>query len=233
MKQGFTAFKMKVGKNIEDDKRRAKIIRETIGKNGIIMTDANQIWNVSTAIKWMKELKEYNIYWIEEPTSPDDIIGHLIISKELNPLGILVATGEHCSNQVLFRQFLELNALQIVQPDTCRLCSIPEIIMVLLLSKIYHKPVCMHAGGVGLNEMARHFAMIDYILISKNKKDRFWEYAQHLKQHFQEETDHINAKYFPPLQSGYVRIKLSSIQQYQFPNGNFWKQRLKQNNSKL
>ena len=200
MLQGFNAFKMKVGRDLNDDKRRANIIRKEIGKNGILMMDANQVWDVKTAIKWMYELSIYNIAWIEEPTSPDDIMGHLKIKNNLKKLNIGVATGEHCQNTVMFKQLIEMKSLDFVQCDCARLCSIPELLMVCLLANKFNLPICPHAGGVGLNEMARHLIFIDFILINNkynfNNILRICEYAQHLDSHFIEGATHKHGTYF-------------------------------------
>jgi L-fuconate dehydratase len=156
---GWTTFKMKVGSDLDDDKRRARLIREFIGQDGQLMMDANQVWGVNEAIRWMRELSEFSPGWIEEPTSPDDILGHAKIARALAP--IPVATGEHCHNAVMFKQFMEAGGLSICQLDSCRLASINEIIGVLILAWKFEIPVCPHAGGVGLCEYVQHISMFD------------------------------------------------------------------------
>eukprot|EP01084_Bolivina_argentea_P294788 507346_1 len=237
LKLGFRAFKMKVGRNVQDDIRRARIMRESIGDNCLLMMDSNQVWDISTAIEWMKQLAFVKPYWIEEPTSPDDIIGHKTIKDELNKLNIGVATGEMCQNKVMFKQLLQAKAVNFAQPDTARLNSVPEILAVLIMCKQFDIPAVFHAGGVGLNEMVRHYIMFDYVMITGTLKNRICEYAQHLKQHFEEECEHQNGKYYPPTQPGFIRMKMSSIREYQFPNGAVWRNKLmklnKQRQSKL
>ena len=217
---------MKVGRDIDDDIRRARIMRQSIGNDCLLMMDANQVWDIQTAIAWMKQLKFANPYFIEEPTSPDDILGHAVIAKELNAIGIGVATGEMCQNKVMFKQFLQAKALNFAQPDTARLNSVTEILAVLMMCHKFGVPAVFHAGGVGLNEMVRHYIMLDYVLISCTLEDRMCEYAQHLKQHFEEECEHQNGRYYPPKNAGFVRMKMDSIREYQYPNGPVWRNKL-------
>merc|ERR1719384_1273934 len=212
-------------------------MRESIGDDCLLMMDSNQVWDIQTAIQWMKQLAFVKPYFIEEPTSPDDILGHAAIAKELNKIGVGVATGEMCQNKVMFKQLLQAKAVNFAQPDTARLNSVPEILAVLILCKRFGVPAIFHAGGVGLNEMVRHYIMFDYVMVTKTLKDRMCEYAQHLKQHFEEECEHQNGKYYPPKQPGFIRMKMESIKEYQFPNGPIWRKKLKKmskaRNSKL
>jgi len=224
--QGFRAFKMKTGRSVDDDMRRAKIMREAIGDDCVLMMDSNAVWDVATAISWMKQLSFARPYFIEEPTCPDDVLGHAEIAKELNKIGIKVATGETCQNKVMFKQLLQSKAVNVAQPDTARLNSVPEILAVLLLCDAFETPAIFHAGGVGLNEMVRHYIMLDYVMITGTLKDRMCEYAQHLAQHFEEECEHENGKYYPPKSAGFIRMKMSSIKEYQFPNGPVWRNKL-------
>ena len=228
LSEGFNAFKMKVGKELSDDMRRARIIRSEIGENRKLMTDSNQKWDVNEAISWMTNMKKYNIYWIEEPTHADDILGHLAIKKGLQKrnTGIGVASGEHCHNKTMFKQFIQCGALDFLQLDTGRLNGAPEWLSVLCMADKYNIPVCPHAGGVGLNEMVRHWIMIDFICISQTVDGRMCEYAQHLDEHFIEGALHKNGRYYPPMYPGYCRMKWSSIKDYQFPNGKIWKEKL-------
>ncbi|XP_072008206.1 mitochondrial enolase superfamily member 1 isoform X2 [Engystomops pustulosus] len=172
LKEGWTRFKVKVGADLQDDIRRCKLIRDMIGHDNELMLDANQRWDVNEAISWVKELAVFKPLWIEEPTSPDDILGHGTISKALAPLGIGVATGEQCHNRVMFKQFLQARALQYLQIDSCRLGSVNENLSVLLMAKKFNIPVCPHAGGVGLCELVQHLIIFDYISVSGSLEKR-------------------------------------------------------------
>jgi L-fuconate dehydratase len=179
---GFSMIKLKVGGNLEDDIRRMRIARETVGPDIRIGTDANQRWGVSEAIEWMSHLAEFDVAWIEEPTSPDDVLGHAAISRGVAP--IPVATGEHMANRVMFKQFLQANAIDYCQIDSCRLASINEILTVLLLAAKFGVPVCPHAGGVGLCEAVQHFSMFDFVAVSGSTEGRVIEFVDHLHEHF-------------------------------------------------
>lgn len=225
LKEGFTAFKAKVGQNLEDDKRRLSIIRKEIGNENLFMVDANQKWDVREAIDWMKELTDFNLLWIEEPTSPDDILGHAAISKALKPYGIGVATGEQCQNRVMFKQMLQAEALQFCQIDSCRLGGINEILSVYLMAVKFGVPVCPHAGGVGLCELVQHLAAWDYISLSGSFDKRMVEYVEHLHQHFETPVTIRKGRYMLPLQLGYsTKMKDKTISDYQYPDGNVWKE---------
>ena len=167
MAQGFTHLKIKVGRDRQDDVRRCAIIREEIGPDRKLMMDANQIWDVGQAIEWMRPLAQFHPWWIEEPTSPDDVLGHAAIAKALNPLGIGVATGEHCQNRIIFKQLMQAGAIQFCQIDACRLGGVNECLAVYLLAKKFGVPVCPHAGGVGLCEYVQHLSIWDYIACSR------------------------------------------------------------------
>ncbi|XP_055939499.1 mitochondrial enolase superfamily member 1-like isoform X1 [Argiope bruennichi] len=224
LKEGFTAFKVKVGQNLDDDKRRLAIIREEIGKDSLLMVDANQIWDVKEAIFWMTELKEFNLLWIEEPTSPDDILGHAFISKALKPYGIGVASGEQCHNRVMFKQFLQASALQFCQIDSCRLGGVNEILSVYLMAAKFGVPVCPHAGGVGLCELVQHLAAWDFISVSGCLQNRMVEYVEHLHEHFENPVIVRKGRYSIPLRLGYsTKMKDKTISDYQYPDGNVWK----------
>ena len=175
LKQDWSHVKIKVGKDLEDDKRRARIIREEIGYERKLLMDANQVWDVGQAIGWMTELAPFKPLWIEEPTSPDDILGHKAIREALKPSGIGVATGEMCQNRILFKQFLQADAIDYVQIDSARLGGVNEVLAVLLMAKKFDKPVCPHAGGVGLCEYVQHLSLIDYICISGSLTNRIIE----------------------------------------------------------
>ncbi|XP_055356685.1 mitochondrial enolase superfamily member 1-like [Paramacrobiotus metropolitanus] len=224
IRAGWTRFKVKVGGSLDDDIRRLTIVREEIGYDKLLMVDANQKWDVPEAISWMQQLARFKPLWIEEPTSPDDVLGHAAVAKALAPLGIGVATGEQCANRVIFKQLLQASAISYCQIDTCRLGSINEILAVLLMACKFGVPVCPHAGGVGLCELAQHMAFIDYIVISKSLDNRVLEYVEHLHEHFAAPVTMKEQNYVPPTAPGYlVGMLPSSIAKYQFPNGPVWK----------
>lgn len=225
LKEGWTRFKVKVGADLQDDKRRCKLIRDMIGPDNQLMLDANQRWDVNEAISWVKELSVFKPLWIEEPTSPDDILGHGTISKALAPLGIGVATGEQCHNRVMFKQFLQACSLQYLQIDSCRLGSVNENLSVLLMAKKFNIPVCPHAGGVGLCELVQHLIIFDYISVSGSLENRMCEYVDHLHEHFKYPVTVRNAAYIPPMDPGYsTEMKEESVLLYQFPSGSIWQQ---------
>jgi len=218
---GWTHMKMKVGGNPEDDRRRAAIIREEIGYDMKLMMDANQVWEVSEAIEKVKQLAEFQPWWIEEPTSPDDILGHKIIAESVRP--IKVATGENCQNRVIFKQLMAAGAIDICQVDSCRLGGVNEVLAVLLMAEKYKIPVCPHAGGVGLCEYVQHLSMIDYICISGNLEDRIIEYVDHLHENFIDPVVIKNSSYMPPSAPGYsITMKPASLEMYEYPNGEVW-----------
>ena len=225
LEQGWTHFKLKVGQDVEDDRRRASIMRETIGPDCKLMVDANQRWDVPQAIAWMERLAEYDPWWIEEPTSPDDVVGHAAIAKAIAPIG--VATGEQCQNRVIFKQLLQLDAIRFCQIDSCRLGGVNEVLAVLLLAKKFNVPVCPHAGGVGLCEYINHLIMIDHTRIGASREGRVAEFVDHLHEHFVHPVVIRNAAYMPPTAPGYsIEIKAPSLEEYRYPDGEFWKQRL-------
>jgi L-fuconate dehydratase len=210
---GWTHFKIKVGRDRADDIRRCRIIREEIGWDRKLMTDANQVWDVPQAIEWMKVLAPFQPWWIEEPTSPDDVLGHAAIARAVAPIG--VATGEHAQNRVIFKQLLQANAIRFCQIDACRLGGVNEVLAVLLLAARFGVPVCPHAGGVGLCEHVQHLSMFDYIAVSGSMDDRVIEYVDHLHEHFVDPVTVRNGRYFPPTRPGYsTEMKAASIEQY-------------------
>uniref|UniRef100_A0A8D3D6R2 Mitochondrial enolase superfamily member 1 n=1 Tax=Scophthalmus maximus TaxID=52904 RepID=A0A8D3D6R2_SCOMX len=224
LKNGWTKFKVKVGADLEDDIRRCRLIRQMIGPNNTLMIDANQRWDVGEAISWVSSLSEVKPLWIEEPTSPDDILGHATISKALAPLGIGVASGEQCHNRVMFKQFLQASALQFVQIDSCRLGSVNENLAVMLMAHKFQVPVCPHAGGVGLCELVQHLILFDYICLSASLSNRMCEYVDHLHEHFTSPVVIQDAHYMPPKDPGYSCEMLeSSVWRHQFPEGDVWK----------
>ncbi|KAM8880882.1 mitochondrial enolase superfamily member 1 isoform 2-T2 [Synchiropus picturatus] len=225
---GWTKFKVKVGADLQDDTRRCGLVRQMIGPDKILMIDANQRWDVDEAISWVKSLAQFKPLWIEEPTSPDDILGHAAISKALAPLGIGVASGEQCHNRVMFKQFLQASALQFIQIDSCRLASVNENLAVLLMAHKFRVPVCPHAGGVGLCELVQHLILFDYICVSASLNNRMCEYVDHLHEHFTSPVMIRDAHYMPPKDPGYSCEMLeTSVQRHQFPDGDVWKRLLK------
>ncbi|XP_072169847.1 mitochondrial enolase superfamily member 1-like [Diadema setosum] len=234
LSEGWTWFKMKIGADINDDIRRAQLLREEIGYDKVLMMDCNQRWEVSQSIDWMKRLAEFKPYWIEEPISPDDIMGHATISRALNPLGIKVATGEQCQNRVMFKQFLQAEALQILQIDSCRIGGVNEILSVILMAKKFGVPVCPHAGGVLLCELVHHLSMFDYVCVSGTKEGRVIEYVDHLAEHFKYPSIIKNACYMPQQSPGYsTELKASSIRDYVYPQGGAWQQLAREGKVKL
>jgi len=207
---GFEYVKLKVGKNLKDDIRRLDIARTTLGSDIKIMIDANQVWEVDQAIKWMKSLAEFNPYFIEEPTSPDDIIGHKKIREAIYP--IKVATGEAVQNRIIFKQLISQNAIDIVQVDACRMGGLNEVLAVQLMAAKNNLPVWPHAGGVGLCEYSQHLAMIDYLCISGKKNEQVIEYVDHLHEHFLNPCVIKNAAYMLPKESGFsVEMKPDTL----------------------
>ena len=220
--KGWTHFKMKVGGKIEDDIRRASIMRNAIGPDKKLMFDANQNWDVEQAIENMKSLARFDPLWIEEPTSPDDVLGHQKISEEISPIG--VATGEHCQNRVIFKQFFQVAAMQFCQLDSCRLGGVNEVLSVLLMAAKFNIPVCPHAGGVGLCEYVQHISIFDYICVSASLENRILEYVDHLHEHFEHPVVIKNGRYIPPKEPGYsITMKGESLIKFEFPGGNAWK----------
>jgi L-fuconate dehydratase len=208
--EGFTHIKMKVGRDLDDDIRRLEIVRRIMGPDRKLMIDANQVWEVGQAIDWVNALKRFEPYFIEEPTSPDDVEGHRKIREAVAP--VKVATGEMCQNRILFKQFITRDAIDIVQIDACRIGGLNEVLSVLLMAAKYGKPVWPHAGGVGLCEYVQHLSMIDYIAVSGTKEGRVIEYVDHLHEHFVQPCVIRNAAYMPPAGPGFsIEMKPESI----------------------
>jgi len=219
--EGWTALKIKVGRDMQDDIRRAEIIREEIGNERLLMMDANQVWEVPQAIGWMKMLGKFNPHWIEEPTSPDDIGGHQAISEGIAP--IKVATGEHCHNRIMFKQFMQAEAIDFCQIDACRMGGVNEVIAVLLLANRFGIPVCPHGGGVGLCEYVQHLSMFDYLAVSGTMENRMIEYVDHLHEHFFDPCRLNQGRYFAPSKPGYsIEMKPDSLARYTYPTGAAW-----------
>ncbi len=212
---GFNHVKMKVGRDLEDDIRRLTIAREVIGPDRYLMIDANQVWEVDQAIEWVNKLAFCNPFFIEEPTSPDDVAGHRKIRAAIGP--VKVATGEMCQNRIMFKQFIAEGAIDVVQIDSCRMGGLNEVLAVLLIAAKYNLPVWPHAGGVGLCEYVQHLSMIDYLVVSGTKEGRVIEYVDHLHEHFIEPCDIRNAAYMPPKLPGFsIEMKPESIETYTF-----------------
>ncbi|MBE3012906.1 L-fuconate dehydratase [Microbispora sp. NEAU-D428] len=217
---GWTHVKLKVGANVEDDVRRLSIAREELGDR-VLMIDANQVWDVPQAIEWVNRLAPYEPLWIEEPTSPDDVLGHAAIRKAIAPVG--VATGEHCHNRVMFKQLLQAGAIDFCQIDSCRLASVNEIVPVLLMAAKFGVPVCPHAGGVGLCELVQHMAVVDYVCVSGSLEGRVLEYVDHLHEHFTDPVRIERGRYLLPEEPGYsARMHSESIAAYRYPDGHHW-----------
>nr|WP_274709233.1 L-fuconate dehydratase [Nitratireductor luteus] len=210
---GFDHVKLKVGRDLEDDKRRLAIAREVLGPDRHLMIDANQVWEVDQAVSWLKELAFANPLFIEEPTSPDDVAGHRKIRQAVAPMK--VATGEMCQNRIMFKQFIAEGAIDVVQIDSCRMGGLNEVLAVLLMAAKYDLPVWPHAGGVGLCEYVQHLSMIDYVAVSGTKEGRVIEYVDHLHEHFLDPCITRNAAYMPPRLPGFsIQMKPASIKAY-------------------
>ncbi|ENA31901.1 MULTISPECIES: L-fuconate dehydratase [Pseudomonas] len=213
---GFSHVKLKVGRDLEDDIRRVTIAREVIGPNRHLMIDANQVWEVNEAIDWVNKLSFAKPWFIEEPTSPDDVEGHRAIKEGITP--VKVATGEMCQNRILFKQFIMRGAIDVVQLDACRLGGLNEVLAVLLMAAKYELPVCPHAGGVGLCEYVQHISMIDYLCVAGTHEGRVVEYVDHLHEHFEDPCVMKGPAYLPPQAPGFsITMKPASRQQYRFP----------------
>jgi L-fuconate dehydratase len=219
--EGWTRFKMKVGADLDDDIRRMRIVREEVGPDRMLAVDANQRWDVPVAIDWMAALAQFDPYWIEEPTSPDDILGHAAIARAVAP--IRVATGEHVHNRVMFKQLFQARAIQVCQVDACRLGGVNEVVAVLLLAAKFGVPVCPHAGGVGLCELVQHLSIVDYVAISGGLEGRMIEYVDHLHEHFLNPVVIRDGGYVVPRSPGYgAEMRPESLARYAFPNGAEW-----------
>jgi L-fuconate dehydratase len=218
---GFTQIKLKVGADLADDIRRMRAAREAVGPDVRIAIDANQRWDVMQAVAWIRELERFDPYWIEEPTSPDDVLGHSLIRKSVAP--VKVATGEHVQNRVVFKQLIQARALDILQIDSVRVGGVNENIAILLLAAKSNLPVCPHAGGVGLCELVQHLSMFDYVALSGTTRDRVIEYVDHLHEHFLAPVRIVDGHYAAPSTPGFsAQMHASSISEYTYPHGAFW-----------
>ena len=222
MDQGFKLLKYKCGKSLEDDKRRLRKVRELVGPDYAIAIDANQVWDVDDAITWINELKEFKLTWIEEPTSPTDVVGHAKIAAGIAPTR--VATGEMAGSRIIFKQLLQAKGFSVMQIDATRVAGVNENLANILMAAKYSVPVCPHAGGVGLCEMVQHLAMFDAVAVTGHHAGRIVEFVDHLHEHFVVPTDIQNGSYIAPLQPGAgAQMHQASIDTYQFPNGTYWK----------
>jgi L-fuconate dehydratase len=220
--EGWRHFKLKVGGEPADDLRRAALVRGEIGSDTKLMMDANQRWGVKEAIARTRELAEFNPWWMEEPTSPDDILGHARIRRES---GVRIATGEHCQNRVVFKQLLQAGAIDVCQIDSCRLAGVNENLAVLLMAAKFGVPVCPHGGGVGLCEYVQHLSAFDCIAVSGSLEDRVTEYVNHLHEHFVDPVRIRNAHYVLPSQPGYsAEMYPQTLEDYRFPDGKVWRE---------
>ena len=218
---GWTHFKQKIGADLDEDMRRAAILREEIGWERTLMMDANQVWSVDESVANMRRLAAFDPWWIEEPTSPDDILGHATIRQRIAPIG--VATGEHCHNRVMFKQMFQAQALDFCQLDAARLGGLNEVLIVLLMAAKFEVPVCPHGGGVGLCEYVQNISLFDYIAVSGSLQNRVLEYVDHLHEHFLEPVVIRNGRYMPPKQPGYsIEMTPETLERYQYPNGAVW-----------
>jgi L-fuconate dehydratase len=219
--EGFTMLKLKVGGDVESDVRRLQVARIAAGEEAHIALDANQRWGVGQAIDWMGQLAKFEPYWIEEPTSPDDVLGHRTIREAVRP--IRVATGEHVQNRVIFKQLLQAEAIDVVQIDACRVGGVNENLAILLLAAKHGVPVCPHAGGVGLCEMVQHLAMFDFVAVSGTSVGRWIEYVDHLHEHFTDPVVVERGRYLAPsTPGGGGRLRDESIAEFRFPDGPAW-----------
>jgi L-fuconate dehydratase len=224
---GWTHFKVKVGGKPDDDRCRVALVREEIGPGRTLMVDANQQWDVDTAIDRIRELAPFRPWWIEEPTSPDDVLGHATIAKAVRRLGVGVATGEHCANRIVFKQMMQAQAIDFCQIDSCRLGGVNENLAVILMAAKFGVPVCPHAGGVGLCEYVQHLSMFDYLAVSGTMDGRVIEYVDHLHEHFEDPVTIRLGRYIAPTKPGYsITIREHSRDVHRYPGGEVWLERV-------
>jgi L-fuconate dehydratase len=222
VEQGFQQVKLKVGDDLADDVRRMRIARDACGPDVRIAIDANQRWDVGPAVEWVRALAEFEPWWVEEPTSPDDVLGHAAIARQIAPIG--VATGEHVQNRVVFKQLLQLGAVSYVQIDAARVAGVNENVAILLLAAKYGVPVCPHAGGVGLCELVQHLSMFDFVAVSASMDDRVIEYVDHLHEHFVDPVVVRDGRYRTPTAPGFsATMRRETLADYSYPDGPMWK----------
>jgi L-fuconate dehydratase len=222
MAQGFTHLKMKVSRDLAGNLRRAALMRGEIGPGLRLSMDANQCWDVGEAVEQVGALARFNPWWIEEPTSPDDVLGHAAVARAIAP--IKVAAGEMCQNRVIFKQLLQAGALGYCQVDACRVGGVNEVLAILLLAAKFGVPVCPHAGGVGLCEYVQHLAIYDYIAMNPSLENRYCEYVDHLHEHFVHPVRVVKARYLAPLEPGYsIEMRAESLDAHEYPAGSVWR----------
>ena len=222
MDQGFKLLKYKCGKSLEDDQRRLRKVRELVGPDFAIAIDANQVWDVNEAITWINQLKEFKLHWVEEPTSPTDVVGHAKIAAGIAPTR--VATGEMAGSRIIFKQLLQSKGFSVMQIDATRVAGVNENLANILMAAKFGVPVCPHAGGVGLCEMVQHLAMFDAVAVTGHHPGRVVEFVDHLHEHFVVPTDIQNGNYMAPLSPGAgAEIHQASIDEFKFPSGTYWK----------
>ncbi len=220
--EGWTSFKLKVGGDAQNDLRRGRLVREEIGWANKLMVDANQKWGVEEAIARTRELAELDLWWMEEPTSPDDILGHARIRTEASP--VRIATGEHCHNRIMFKQLFQAKAIDVCQIDSCRVAGVNENLAILLLAAKFQVPVCPHAGGVGLCEYVQHLSAFDYLCVSGSMENRVIEYVDHLHEHFVDPVRIRRGRYLLPERPGYsIEVRQDSLERYSHPDGEAWR----------
>lgn len=220
---GFRHLKFKVGSDIESDLRRIGMVRELVGPDVRLSVDANQVWDVGEAITNVRQLATHDIYWVEEPTSPDDVLGFAEIAHAVRP--IKVATGEHVANRVMFKQFLSSGAIDVCQIDACRVAGVNENIAILLMAAKFQIPVCPHAGGVGLCEIVQHLSMFDYVAVSANIDEHWIEFVDHLHEHFVDPVQVVQGRYLAPRYAGSgAMMHAESVEDFGYPQGAMWKE---------
>ncbi|KAA5833676.1 enolase C-terminal domain-like protein [Saccharopolyspora hirsuta] len=219
--QGFDLLKLKVGADLDDDVRRLRIAREAVGPDVRIAVDANQRWDVPTAISWIRELAPFDLWWVEEPTSPDDVLGHAAIASAIAP--VRVATGEHVANRVVFKQLLQAGAVSVLQLDATRVAGVNENLAILLLAAKFGVPVCPHAGGVGLCELVQHLAMFDFVAVSGSTEGRVIEHVDHLHEHFVDPVVVRDGRYLAPRRPGFsAQLRPEALRDHSYPDGRVW-----------
>jgi L-fuconate dehydratase len=218
---GYRQIKLKVGARLDDDVRRLRIARDVCGPDIRIAVDANQRWDVGDAVRWIQALEPYAPWWVEEPTSPDDVLGHAAIRRAVRP--VRIATGEHVQNRVVFKQLLQAEAVDVVQIDAARVAGVNENIAILLLAAKFGVPVCPHAGGVGLCELVQHLSMFDYVAVSGTLEDRVIEYVDHLHEHFVDPVLIRDGRYVTPTAPGFsAELTPAALDAHLFPGGSVW-----------
>jgi L-fuconate dehydratase len=225
--EGFTQLKLKVGADLADDIRRMRLAREAVGPDIRIAIDANQRWDVADAIAWIKALEPYDVWWVEEPTSPDDVLGHAAIARAVAPTR--VATGEHVQNRIVFKQLLQAGSMSFLQLDSARVAGVNENIAILLLAAKFGVPVCPHAGGVGLCELVQHLSMFDLVAVSGSTDNRVIEYVDHLHEHFLDPVEIRDGHYLAPTRPGFgAEMTADTLCDHRYPGGRIWAGRTEQ-----